>query len=123
MVIVSLSAATGAFASGVLADDYAYTYSNFFTPATPFSKIGYTIFSSGYGTTSGLNYRIEVTNDTNADSVTPVNFVVLYSGTIASPPAYTGAWVEGYPFSRVGLRIDISGGTAISGYAWVGVTR
>jgi len=119
MTIVSLCKPTGAFASGVLCDDYAYTYSNPFSCAYGHSNPTYVIFHSGYGVASGINYNVEVSNDVITD---PTAYWHVYkSGTVAGS-ATTGVSVtENYALSRVGLRIDISGGTAVSGFAWVAV--
>ena len=115
MTIVSLSAPTGAYSTGILADDYAYIYSNTFTPAREHTRISYLLYNSG--TVSGINYTVDVTNDPNESL-----WVTYVSGTILTK-ATTGVDFQnvGYAFSRVGMRIDYSGGTAISGFAWVGV--
>ena len=116
MTVVNVSSPTGAFASGIKCDDYEYQYSNSFAGAYKHSKVAYTIFASGYGSTvSGINWTVQVTTDPN--EATWYDYV---SGTIVNN-AVTGVSLDvGYPFSRVALRIDASGYTAVSGFAWVG---
>lgn len=116
MAIVSLSAPTGAFATGILCDDYAYQYSNAHTAAEDKTKVSYIMYNAG--AVSGINWRVEVSNDVNEGAT---GWYVQQSGTIATVTP-TGVNIDtGYSFSRVGLRIDISAGTAVSGFAWVGV--
>jgi len=116
MTIVSLTAPTGAFATGILCDDYAYAYSNTFTCATDKQRMSYIVYNAG--TVSGINWRVEVSNDVNEGAT---GWYVQQSGTVATVTA-TGINIDtGFSLSRVGLRIDITAGTAVSGFAWVGV--
>lgn len=116
LTVVHISSPTGAFASGILCDDYTYQYSNSFAGAYKHSKMAYTIFVSGYGSTlSGINWTVQVTTDPNETI-----WYDYVSGTAVNN-AVTGVSLDvGYPFSRVALRIDASGYTAVSGFAWVG---
>ena len=116
MTVVHVSSPTGAFASGILCDDYAYQYSDSFAGAYKHSKIAYTIFASGYGSiVSGINWTVQVTADPNE-----AKWVDYVSGTLVNN-AVSGVSLDvGYPYSRVGLRLDASGYTAVSGFAWVG---
>ena len=115
MTIVTLTKPTGAFASGIICDDYAYAYSNSFTHGRGAgSQFTYTIFNSG--AVSGINWSIQVSNDPNES--TP-GWYTQVSGTLATVTTTGITTGEGYAFTRLGLRLDISGGTAISGFAWV----
>ncbi len=114
ITLSSSNVPTGAFATGAFCDDYAWINSDSFThKAGAGEMFTYTIFNSG--AVSGINYRIQVSNDPNENVG---SWYLTQSGTILTC-ATTGATVQGYGFSRIGLRIDISGGTPISGFAWV----
>jgi hypothetical protein len=116
MTIVTLNAPTGCFATGLLCDDYAYQYSNTFSTAGG-QRVSYIFYHSGYGVASGINWLVQVTDDPSESAGSFYNYV---SGTIAGTIT-TGVNIDtGYTFTRAGMRIDISGGTAISGFAWVG---
>ena len=116
MTIVSVTKPTGAFATGILCDDYAYQYSDTFTPARAQQRMSYIFYNAG--AVSGINWRVEVSDDPNESAG---GWYTLSSGTVATVTP-TGVNIDtGYSLSRAGMRIDISTGTAISGFAWVGV--
>lgn len=116
MTIVSVSAPTGAFASGILCDDYTYQYSDTHTPSRGNQRMSYIFYNAG--AVSGINWRLEVSNDPNEGAT---GWYVEKTGTIATVTATGVDVTTGYSLSRAGMRIDISGGTAISGFAWIGV--
>lgn len=116
MTIVSLTAPTGAFATGILCDDYTYSYSNSFACARDKQRMSYIIYNEGAG--SGISWRVEVSNDVNEGAT---GWYVQQSGTVLTL-AGTGVNIDtGYTLSRVGLRPDYSTCTPVSGFAWVGV--
>lgn len=114
MTIISLNQATAAFPTGITCDDYAYQYSNSYAPAVGHGPVSAVIFNSGYGNTSGINWTLQVSNDLNE-----TYWADYTSGTLTGPGYAIAAISGSYALTRVGMRIDISGGTALSGFAWV----